>query len=102
MPAIHKGSPKIKFQFVAAKRQSVLGGLPASEALAQQFDLWTKLRRLCAIDPRKRKGSGFGPDAIVAQFLYCFAAGGASLADAERLEADPPGPPAGAPGCLCR
>jgi hypothetical protein len=89
MPAIHKGSPKIKFQFVAAKRQSVLGGLPAIEALAQQFDLWTKLRRLSPIDPRKRKGSGFGPDAIVAQFLYCFAAGGASLADAERLEADP-------------
>lgn len=89
MPAIHKGSPKIKFQFVAAKRQSVLGGLPAIEALAQQFDLWTKLRRLSAIDPRQRKGSGFGPDAIVAQFLYCFAAGGASLADAERLEADP-------------
>jgi hypothetical protein len=88
MPAIHKGSPKIKFQFVASQRQSVLGGLPAVEALAQQFDLWGKLRRLRRIDPRKRKGSGFGPDAIVAQFLYCFAAGGASLADAERVEAD--------------
>ena len=89
MAAIHKGSPKIKFEFVASKRQSVLGGLPAIEALAQQFDLWNKLRRLSLIDPRKRKGSGFGPDAIVAQFIYCFAAGGASLADAERLEEDP-------------
>lgn len=88
MPAIHKGSPKIKFQFVASKRQSVLGGLPAVEALAQEFDLWRKLRQLSLLDPRKRKGSGFGPDAIVAQFLYCFAAGGASLADAERLEED--------------
>ena len=88
MPAIHKGSPKIKFEFVAAQRQSVLGGLPAIEALAQEFDLWHKLRRLSLIDPRKRKGSGFGPDAIVAQFVYCFAAGGASLADAERLEED--------------
>lgn len=88
MPAIHKGSPKIKFQFVASKRQSVLGGLPAVEALAQEFDLWGKLRQLALIDPRKRKGSGFGPDAIVAQFIYCFAAGGASLADAERLEED--------------
>ena len=46
MPAIHKGSPKIKFQFVASKRQSVLGGLPAIEALAQEFDLWRKLRQL--------------------------------------------------------
>ena len=89
MPAIPKGSPTIKFQFVASKRQSVLGGLPALEALAQQFDLWGRLRRLSLIDPRKRKGSGFGPDAIVAQFLYCFAAGGASLADAERIEEDP-------------
>jgi hypothetical protein len=88
MPAIHKGSPKIKFQFVASKRQSVLGGLPAIEAMAQEFDLWSKLRRLALIDPRKRKGSGFGPDAIVAQFIYCFAAGGTSLADAERLEED--------------
>jgi hypothetical protein len=88
MPAIHKGSPNIHFQFVASKRQSVLGGLPALEALAQQFDLWRKLRRLSLIDPRKRKGSGFGPDAVVAQFLYCFAAGGASLADAERIEED--------------
>lgn len=88
MPAIHKGSPKINFQFVASKRQSVLGGLPAIEAVAQEFDLWRKLRELSLIDPRKRKGSGFGPDAIVAQFIYCFASGGASLADAERLEED--------------
>ena len=75
MPAIHNGSPKSKFRFVASQRQSVLGGLPASEAMAQQFDLWGRLRRLRLIDPRKRKGSGFGPDAIVAEFLYCFAAG---------------------------
>ena len=88
MPAIHKGSPKIKFQFVASKRQSVLGGLPAVEALAQEFGLWRKVRDLTVLDPRRRKGRGFGPDAIVAQLIYCFAAGGASLADAERLEED--------------
>ena len=89
MAAIHKGSPKIKFDFVASKKQSVLGGLPAVEALAQQFGLWHKLRQLKMLDPRRRKGRGFGPDAIVAQLIYCFAAGGASLADAERLEQDP-------------
>lgn len=90
MPAIDKGYPKIKFQFVASKRQSVLGGLPAIEALAQEFDLWRKLRHLSLLDARKRKrkGIGFGADAIVAQFIYCFAAGGASLADAERLGED--------------
>ncbi len=88
MPAIHKGSPKIKFKFVASKRQSVLSGLPAIEAVAQEFDLWRKLRELSLIDLRNRKGSDFGPDAIVAQFIYCFASGGASLADAERMEED--------------
>lgn len=35
MPAIHKGSPTIKFPIVASKRPSVLSGLPAIEALAQ-------------------------------------------------------------------
>jgi hypothetical protein len=89
MAAIHKGTPKVRFEFVPAKRQSVLGGLPAIEALAQQFGLWKKLRELSVLDPRTRKARGFGPDAIVAQLLYCFAAGGASLADAERLEEEP-------------
>lgn len=89
MAAIHKGSPKLKFQFVPSKRQSVLGGLPAVEALAQEFGLWQKLRAIEGLDPRRRKGRGFGPDAIIAQLIYCFAAGGASLADAERLEEDP-------------
>jgi hypothetical protein len=67
----------------------VLGGLPAVEALAQQFGLWPKLRALDLLDPRTRKGRGFAPDAIIAQLIYCFAAGGASLADAQRLEDDP-------------
>jgi hypothetical protein len=89
MAAIHKGSPRIRFEFVPAQRQSVLGGLPAVEALAQEFGLWPKLRALEGLDPRTRKGRGFGPDAIAAQLIYCFAAGGASLADAERLEEDP-------------
>lgn len=87
--AIHKGSPRIRFEFAPSKRQSVLGGLPAIEALAQQFGLWKKVRQLPGLDPRQRKGRGFGPDAVVAQFIYSFAAGGASLADAERVGEDP-------------
>ncbi len=66
----------------------MLGGLPAIEALAQEFDLWRQLRQHARIDPRKRPGSGFGPDGIVAQFIYSFAAGGALLAAAERLAED--------------
>ena len=85
MPLIRKRSPKLRFEFVAAKKQSALGGLPALEALAQQFDLWKKLRALPGLDPRSRTSHGYSPELIVAQLLYCFCAGGASLADAERL-----------------
>ena len=89
MPQITKRSPKIRFEFVAAKKQSTLGGLPALEALAQQFGLWPKLRALPGLDPRVRTTHGYSPEVIVAQLLYCFCSGGASLADAERLNDEP-------------
>ena len=56
MPLIRKRSPKLRFQFIPARQQSVLGGLPALETLAQQFDLWSKLRALPGLDPRTRTG----------------------------------------------
>lgn len=89
MPAIHKRSTKLRLQFVAAQKHSVLGGLPAIEALAQEFDLWKKLRQLPGLDPRTRTSHGYGLEVKVAQLLYCFASGGASLADAERLNEEP-------------
>ena len=89
MPLITKRSPKIRFEFVAAKKQSTLGGLPAIEALAQQFGLWPKLRALPGLDPRVRTTHGYSPELNVAQLLYCFCSGGASLADAERLNDEP-------------
>ena len=89
MPAINKRSPKIRFEFVAAQKQSTLGGLPALEALAQQFDLWRKIRAIPGLDPRTRTSHGYGPDLVVAQLLYSFCSGGASLADAERLNDEP-------------
>lgn len=89
MPLIKKRSPKIRFEFVAAQKQSTLGGLPALEALAQQFDLWNKVRALPGLDPRTRTTHGYSPELIVAQLLYCFCSGGASLADAERLNDEP-------------
>jgi hypothetical protein len=87
--AIIKGSPKIRFEFVPAKKQSTLGGLPALEALAQQFDLWRKIRALPGLDPRTRTSQGYSPELLVAQLLYSFCSGGASLADAERLNDEP-------------
>lgn len=89
MPLIKKRSPKLRFQFVPAQKQSTLGGLPALEALAQQFDLWNKLRALPGLDPRTRTSHGYSPELIVAQLLYCLCSGGASLADAERLNDEP-------------
>jgi hypothetical protein len=89
MPLYRKRSPKLRFQFVRAQKQSTLGGLPALEALAQQFDLWNKLRRLPGLDPRTRTSHGYSPELIVAQLLYCFWLGGVSLADAERLNDEP-------------
>jgi hypothetical protein len=89
MPPITKRSPKIRFEFVPAKKQSVLGGLPAIEALAQQFGLWAKIRALPGIDSRVRTTHGYSPELMVAQLLYCFCSGGVSLADAERLNQEP-------------
>lgn len=89
MPEIKKRSPKIRFEFVAAKKQSTLGGLPAIEAMAQQFGLWEKVRRLPGLDRRIRTSHGYSPELIVSQLLYCFCSGGASLADAERLNDEP-------------
>jgi hypothetical protein len=89
VPTVTKRSPKIHFEFVPAKKQSILGGLPAIEALAQRFGLWQKIRALPGIDPRVRTTHGYAPELIVAQLLYSFCAGGASLADAERLSDEP-------------
>ena len=89
MPARSPTSPKIRFEFVAAQKQSTLGGLPALEALAQEFDLWKKLRVLPGLDPRTRTSHGYSPELLVAQLLYSFCSGGASLADAERLNDEP-------------
>jgi len=89
MPNITKRSPKIHFEFVPAKKQSTLGGLPAIEAMAQRFDLWKKIRALPGIDPRVRTRHGYAPELLVAQLLYSLCGGGASLADAERLNDEP-------------
>ena len=89
MPLITKRSPKIRFEFVAAQKPSTLGGLPALEALAQEFDLWQKIRAMPGLDPRPRTSHGYSPELLVAQLLYSFCSGGASLADAERLNDEP-------------
>ena len=90
MATVTKRSAKIRFEFVRAKKQSILGGLPVVEALPQRLDLWRKIRALPGIDPRVRTAHGYTPELIVAQFLYCcFCWGGASLVEAEGLNDEP-------------
>jgi hypothetical protein len=89
MPALTKRSSKLRLEFVANTSHSVHGGLPAVEALCQQFGLWEKLRLIPGLDPRKRKTHGYSPELMVAQLLYSLCSGGASLADAERFNEEP-------------
>jgi hypothetical protein len=89
MPAIVKRDRKINLQFLPNTSASTLGGLPAVEALAQRFGLWKKLAGCAALDPRKRKGRGFGPEVMCAQIIYTLCSGGESLADSEELNDEP-------------
>jgi hypothetical protein len=89
MPALTKRSAQFRLEFVSNTSHSVHGGLPAVEALCQQFGLWEKLRRVPGLDGRKRKTQGYSPELRVAQLLYSLTSGGASLADAERLNEEP-------------
>jgi hypothetical protein len=89
MPAINKRERPIHIEFVSNKSASPLGGLPAIEALAQQFGLWKRIKAVAGLDPRTRKSRGYGPELIVSQLIYCFCTGGDSLADAEKLKTDP-------------
>ncbi|MGD0615986.1 MAG: hypothetical protein ABSA69_11150, partial [Verrucomicrobiota bacterium] len=65
MPALTKRSPKLRLEFVANKAHSVHGGLPAVEALCQQFGLWEKLRAVPGLDSRKRKTQGYSAELMV-------------------------------------
>ncbi len=89
MPAITKRDRPIQIEFVSNKAASPLGGLPAIEALAQQFGLWKKIKAKTSLDPRSRKSRGYGPELIVSQLIYSLCTGGDSLADAEKLKSDP-------------
>jgi hypothetical protein len=89
MPAITKRDRPIHIEFVSNKSASPLGGLPAIEALAQEFGLWKKIKAATSLDPRSRKGRGYGPDLIISQLIYSVGTGGDSLADAEKLKSDP-------------
>jgi hypothetical protein len=72
-----------------AESASAHGGQVLVDAFCRRFGLWKKLAEAKGLDPRKRKGAGFAPEAIVAQLMFTLSSGGAGLADAERIGKDP-------------
>ena len=84
-----KRKTRYEFKFGYATKHTAHGGQVLVDALARRYSLWEKFATLQGIDPRKRKGSGFSPDSMVAQIIFTLTSGGTRLADCERLGADP-------------
>ena len=89
MAAITKKETRLKLRFVANTDHSIHAGIVAVEAMARRFDLWNKLGKLSALDPRKDKRRGFGSEVIVGQLIYALCSGGGCLSDSEALNEDP-------------
>lgn len=89
MPAITKKSSRLKLEIHPNHDLSVTGGLIAVEAIAQEFGLWRKLAALTALDPRRDRTRGFGPEVVAGQLIAALCSGGTALVDSERLNDDP-------------
>jgi hypothetical protein len=88
MAAITKRKTKLHLQITNSDQATAHGGQVLVDALCRRAGLWTRIHDEPALEVRKRTGAGFFPVAIVAQFLFAFTSGGASLADAERMGKD--------------
>lgn len=71
-----------------AETTTAHGGVIAIDALAKDFGLWDKIGACGLMDPRRDRSRGFGPEVIIAQFIFSLCSGGISLADAQRLGKD--------------
>src|SRR3974377_570726 len=88
MPVFTKRKTKLHLQLTNSDHASAHGGQVLVDTLCRRFGLWKAVHDEPALEVRKRTGAGFCPVAIVAQVLFSFTSGGASLADAERLGVD--------------
>jgi hypothetical protein len=84
-----KGRTKYHVRLGVAESASVHGGQVLVDAFCRRFGLWGQLAQAKGLDPRKRPGSGFAPEAIGAQVMFTLSSGGVDLADAERTGKDP-------------
>jgi hypothetical protein len=88
MSAITKRKTKLHVQITNSDQATAHGGQVLVDALCRRAGLWERIHDESALEVRKRTGAGFSPVAVVAQFLFAFTSGGASLADAERMGKD--------------
>jgi hypothetical protein len=88
MPLFAKRKTKLHLQVTNSDQASAHGGQVLVDALCRRFDLWKRIHDEPALEVRQRTGAGFSPVAVIAQLLFAFTSGGASLADAERMGQD--------------
>ncbi len=84
-----KRKTRYEFKFGETGKCTAHGGQILIDSVARRYGLWEKLAHIPGIDCRKRKASGYSPEAVAAQIIFTLTSGGASLADCERLGADP-------------
>jgi Transposase DDE domain group 1 len=88
MPLYTKRKTRLHLEITNSAKATAHGGQVLVDALCRRAGLWQRIHEEPSLEVRKRTGAGFSPVAIVAQFLFAFTGGGASLADAERLGKD--------------
>jgi hypothetical protein len=75
-------------EFHPADEASVHGGQLGVRDLMKEFRLQTRVSREPTLAPRKKTGKGYDPMVYIEQILLALTGGGASLADAKRLNDD--------------
>lgn len=88
MPLFTKRKTKLHLQITNSDQATAHGGQVLVDALCRRAGLWKQIHDEPSLEVRKRTGAGFSPVALIAQFLFAFTGGGASLADAERMGKD--------------
>ena len=88
MPLFTKQKTKLHIEITNSDQATAHGGQVLVDALCRRAGLWQRIHDEPSLEVRKRTGAGFSPVAVVAQLLFAFTSGGASLADAERMGKD--------------
>lgn len=88
MKTFKKQTCRYRFKFKGNEKITARGGVVLIDALAREYSLPKKIAQMAALDPRKRKGAGFAPEALATQIIYGLCCGATSLKDIERIGRD--------------